>query len=311
MVNRFEVDLGGTWALVQDSDRNWYLAAFFCYYASFLVRGLRWRLIVSNSGFSGRSDDGLPSTGYFSLLILIGWFANSVGWFRVGDAYRAYALTESARVSFPVSLGTVLAERVMDVTAIFLLLVTAAVAFLWTRGEMPVPLLLSLGLGLVLVLLLSLLVTARFGGRLAGFLPLFIRGAYTRFHTGTLGGFKRLPLMAGLSITGWLLEVGRLYLVIESLGLSVSTALILSTAVMNAFLTAVPLTPGGVGIVEPGISGLLSLGLSQESAIAVAVLDRSISYLSIIALGGLAFALWNLRRFRRARGISDRSTEIS
>jgi uncharacterized protein (TIRG00374 family) len=47
----------------------------------------------------------------------------------------------------------------------------------------------------------------------------------------------------------------------------------------------VPLTPGGLGVVETGITGLLMLSLAQSDAISVALLDRSISYVSVIILG--------------------------
>ena len=46
--------------------------------------------------------------------------------------------------------------------------------------------------------------------------------------------------------------------------------------------------------------GLLALSLSQGDAVAVAVLDRSVSYVSVVLLGGLAFLFWTLRQ-RRSR----------
>jgi uncharacterized protein (TIRG00374 family) len=59
-------------------------------------------------------------------------------------------------------------------------------------------------------------------------------------------------------------------------------------------LSAIPLTPGGLGVVETGVSGLLQLELTVEMAVAVALLDRTISYLSIIATGGVVFAIRQL-----------------
>jgi uncharacterized protein (TIRG00374 family) len=63
----------------------------------------------------------------------------------------------------------------------------------------------------------------------------------------------------------------------------------------NGLLSAIPLTPGGLGIVETGVSGLLQLELTVELAVAVALVDRTISYLSIIATGGVVFAINQLR----------------
>ena len=98
-------------------------------------------------------------------------------------------------------------------------------------------------------------------------------------------------LLVCLSIIIWSTEALRLFLVIQALDLSTdpSLALILFVTLVNAILTTVPITPGGVGIVEPGIVGLLLLSFSRSQAVSVAILDRSISYLSIVILGTLVF----------------------
>jgi uncharacterized membrane protein YbhN (UPF0104 family) len=43
--------------------------------------------------------------------------------------------------------------------------------------------------------------------------------------------------------------------------------------------------------VEPGVIGLLSITLAQSAAISIVILDRSLSYLSIVIVGGIAFFL--------------------
>jgi len=87
--------------------------------------------------------------------------------------------------------------------------------------------------------------------------------------------------------------------VIKALGISVALGLVVFVPMANGLLSAVPLTPGGIGIVETGVSGLLQLELTVELALAVALLDRAISYLSIIVTGGAAFA-WRQLTSNRA-----------
>jgi uncharacterized membrane protein YbhN (UPF0104 family) len=61
-------------------------------------------------------------------------------------------------------------------------------------------------------------------------------------------------------------------------------------------LTTIP-TPGGFGFVEGGLTGVLILmGLSDTDAFALAIVDRSISWISIIVIGGALFVLWQLFR---------------
>ena len=64
-------------------------------------------------------------------------------------------------------------------------------------------------------------------------------------------------------------------------------------------LSTVP-TPGGIGAVEAGMTGLLVLSMPKADAASVAVLDRSITLLSVIAIGGLVFVANHIITQRRA-----------
>ena len=59
-----------------------------------------------------------------------------------------------------------------------------------------------------------------------------------------------------------------------------------------------PLTPAGIGFVEGGVVGLLTLvyAVSQTDALAITLVDRAISVLSIIILGSIAYAISPKRR---------------
>ena len=147
-----------------------------------------------------------------------------------------------------------------------------------------------------------------YGARFARLLPARLADSFTRFRQGTLGSLKQLRLVFLLGLAAWLLEVGRLYFVVQALDLSISLPLVLIVALGHAILSTVP-TPGGVGAVEPGTTTLLLLGLAKAEAASVALLDRSITYLSVLVFGGLAFAAWNLRR--RRTGPTTTSDEVS
>jgi uncharacterized protein (TIRG00374 family) len=106
--------------------------------------------------------------------------------------------------------------------------------------------------------------------------------------------------MLALGLTGWLLEMARLYFVAQALGVDLGVALIPVVALGHAILSTVP-TPGGVGVVEPGVTGLLLLGLDRTDAASVAIVDRSITYVSVLLVGGLMFLLRQTARIRSAR----------
>ena len=131
-------------------------------------------------------------------------------------------------------------------------------------------------------------------------MPNRIEAAYRRFSQGTLGSFRRMPLAMLLGLVGWTLEMGRLYFVLSALGMEFSLVLIPIVAVGHAILSTVP-TPGGVGAVEPGVTGLLLIELSAPDAAAVTIVDRSITYLSVIVIGAALFLLRQAVNIRRSR----------
>ncbi len=58
-------------------------------------------------------------------------------------------------------------------------------------------------------------------------------------------------------------------------------------------VTAVPITPGNLGIVEVGLTAALAVAGGEESLVVAAVLIyRALSYLLQIPLGLVAYVIW-------------------
>ncbi len=99
----------------------------------------------------------------------------------------------------------------------------------------------------------------------------------------------------------------RLFLVIEALGfpdvhLGISGAFFV--ALTGSLLTAVPLTPAGIGVVETGVIAVLTLvyGVPQTEALAIVLVDRAISVVSVIVFGSILY--W-VSPIRKGRGIVE------
>lgn len=307
LLTRFDLDWQATWANIRGINIWLYLAAACTYFASSWFRGMRWQLLARNTGAFADKPDQVPSVLHSSQFILIGWFVNSVMWLRLGDAYRAYLFARESKSSFSWSLGTIVAERITDVATMLVVLVASIAAFTLTNQSTTANLLLGVVLATV-GLSLGLLAAMRYyGQRLARLLPRRMEMAYSRFQQGTLGSFKQLPGVFALGLAGWALEIGRLYLVVAALGLDAPFALIPIVALGHALLSTVP-TPGGVGVVEPGIIGLLLMSMERSDAASIALVDRSITYLGVIAVGGIIFLIMHLvaaRKSRRSRPSID------
>ncbi|MBM3925763.1 MAG: flippase-like domain-containing protein [SAR202 cluster bacterium] len=294
LVVRFDISPRQIWDSLRDSNPWFFLLAFFLYYTNFVFRGIKWRILLGNARQHGEPSPSVPHT---TSLMLISGFVNLVTAFRLGDAYRAYLYSSESKTSFSRAVGTLVAERAVEVVIMFSLLMLAAV-LLATHGDETSWIYVALASILPGVLIVGLLAMRLFRGRIQRFVPGPLKAAYDLFHHGALGSYANLPLLVGLAVLGWLAEVGRVFFVAQALGVDLSFAWVLFAALANALLTLLPV--GGLGITEVSLASLLSDTLTRSEAGAVVVLDRVISYLSVIIFGGLLFLVHNAVFRKRA-----------
>lgn len=271
------------------------LAAFVVYYLGFPLRGYRWALLLRGTGFYCPTKDATE-------IIFLSWLVNCVVPAKLGDVYRAYLLKINSTASLSRTFGTVFIERVLD---LFAIVVLGLAAGFWSfRSGLPpeIQVVVGLGIGVMVILAVGLLFLRNIGSRLLSALPLprkaTILELYERFEQGVFGaiGWRSLPRLLVLTGLIWLSEGLRLWLVVQALGfedvaLGISGAIFV--ALIGSLLTAVPLSPAGLGIVEAGIIGVLTLAydVPLAEATAIALLDRAISVFSVIVLGSIAYAL--------------------
>ena len=74
-------------------------------------------------------------------------------------------------------------------------------------------------------------------------------------------------------------------------------------AIIHEYYSETPLS-GGIGAVETGMTGLLLLSLERHDAVSVALVDRSITYLSVIVIGGLLFLVTQAAKGKSRTDIS-------
>ena len=276
------------------------LAAMAVYYLGFPLRGYRWVLLLRGAGSRIRIVDGTH-------ILFLSWFVNCLVPAKLGDVYRAYLLKENAPVSLSRTFGTVFIERILDLFVIALL--GLAAGFWSFRSGLPpsMQFVVALGVGVMIVLGLGLIMMRNFGGRILRRLPVpsLVVDMYDRFEEGVFGsiGFRALPGLLVLTVMIWMTEAMRLYFVVLALGfpdveLGLSGAAFV--ALVGSLLTAVPLSPAGIGVVELGVVGVLTAayGIPLQEATTIALVDRAISVFSIIVLGAVVYAISPVRRGR-------------
>ena len=102
------------------------------------------------------------------------------------------------------------------------------------------------------------------------------------------GWWKALLYSAG----NWLLDLTALLIALAAVGAEPRASVVLLAYVVAAFLGMIPLTPGGLGFVEAGLVGTLSLaGIGTDQALLATLVYRLASYWLPIPTGAVAYLL--------------------
>ena len=293
------VNLGSTLALIGNANPGFLLLAFAAYYLTFPIRGFRWRYVLSRVGTQVGFRDATE-------ILFLSWFVNCVVPAKLGDLYRAYLLKGNTGASASRTVGTIFIERIADILVIFFLALAAGFWSFRGRSRPEVDLVFLIGFVIASVLVILVVGLRIWGARVGRLLPPRFADLWARFHEGSTGALtlSALPVIGIATVAIWLLEGARLYFVIRALalpdvGLGISASVFV--ALVAALLTAMPLTPAGIGLVEAGIAGaLLIYGVSQDAAAAVALTDRGISILTVILFGGILYLV--SAKVRQAHG---------
>jgi hypothetical protein len=302
VVWRADIPWGEAWAKIRAANLLFYLLAIAVYYLSFVARGIRWQVLLANAGEVRKARRLAP-------LVVASFFVNCVVPAKMGDVYRAYLGRVRERIPGSKALGTVVSERLLDLCVLMLLLLASGAYIFHKRNSGAlVPyvifgaLLMAVGIGLIAMM------RAGRGMRLLRLLPDPIFRRYESFRSGAVSSLGRWPTLLVLTVAVWVCESGRLGLVIAALGLSsqVGPSQFVLVALVAALLTTVPFTPGGVGLVQFGVTTALIIvaGISKAAAVSIALLDGSISYGSLLIIGFVVFALVNFRMSRESAASS-------
>ena len=292
---RAPIDWGDAWNRIRHANPLLYVLALLVYYLSFAVRSIRWQVLLRNAG----EDRAAPA---LAGIVITSFFVNCVVPAKMGDVYRAYLARTKLGVSASKALGTVIAERLLDLCVLMALLIAAGAVVFHTKAPgILIPYVVAgtaiclAGVGTILTM------RAGRGQRVLRLLPEAIFHRYENFRIGTVRSLGRYPTLLVLTGTVWACEAARLGFVVHALDVNVlGPSQILLVALVAALLTTVPFLPGGLGLVEAGMVGVLVAvgGVSREGAVSIALLDRSISYGSVVVIGFIVFMFTHLHASR-------------
>lgn len=297
-VLRLDINPREVWGNVRDTNPFVYASAFAVFYLGFILRAFRWKAMLSRVGIDERHGYHIPRLPRFLEIYLISWFANCIVPAKLGDAVRSYLFKKDTRAPFSSTLGTILSERLIDLIALFLAMIVSAVIVFGTHLPGQASSAVIGGVALLGLGAIGLTVLWFVRDQIEARLPERLREQYVRLHGAIFASLRRPERFLGVGFIIWASEGLRLYLVCIALGADISFVTAVFVALMASLLTALPFTPAGLGVVEGGMTVILTssvIGVQGDMAFAITLLDRLIGYWSIIAVGSVLYGL-RLRR---------------
>lgn len=249
-----------------------------------VVRAARWRILLP-----ARTAGARPRLRRVVPVLLVGYLGNSLLPARMGELIRANLVSVRERIPGAVALGSVVLERIIDLSTL------AALAFLAAQfAGAPGWIVRGTALaGLVGVGVLAALVAGGLDAVARIIPPGRLRDMASAF-AASAGGQPAGTLAAavGLSCVAWGLDAATFFLVGRSLSLDVSYETALLIGAVTVLGTAIPSAPGYIGTFElAAVASGTALGLGSDHALALAILAHAVTVLPVAAAGGVALAI--------------------
>jgi glycosyltransferase 2 family protein len=285
------------WALRQeppkfpDSAREWgaLIGAVALYAVATAVRGERWHSLLHAEG-------GQPSRADSHGLNVVGYAANNILPARAGDAVRVVLMAPRAQASRKAALGTLIAERLLDIAVILTLFVVVGYGLLGEVGAgsaewVALATVLALAVGVTAVMLL------RRNERLHRLT------APVLSSTLQLRGRHGARLLAATLLI-WGLEAGVWMSVGSAAGFAMNPIEGCYIVALASVFALIPSGPGYAGTQDAAaITGILALGGTDSQAVTYLILVRFVIAvpITVAGLGLMAARYGGLRRLRSAR----------
>jgi len=254
------------------------------------LRALRWRILLVAGG-----EVTVPTAFWATAA---GYLGNNFLPARAGEIVRTAIISAQTRLPAAFVLATALAERIAD--AVALILITAIVLLIvpappgWMRGAARSAAFIGLlGAGGIAVLpflhplardvVARLPLSAQTRARLITAAEHALDGLRTFHDAGRIAAF------VGVTVVIWYLDALGSVLAASALGLTMSLPLAFLLIAGLSVGSALPSTPGYVGIYQfVAVTVLTPFGFSRSDAIAFILLAQAMMYVVIGAWGGVA-----------------------
>ena len=291
------LDLKEIWRQIAACDKRYVLLGALAHYATYLVRGMRWRRCLIQLPIKAGSVK-------FGLLVFFYNFVDNLVPAKLGDVYAAHLARINFRIRRSAAMGSIVFLRMVDAWIVLLLAGLAS----WTlfADKLPGAVFWSLVGGCIIAggATSIMLVFFVFKKKLPDWIPQKIQQMIQAFHTGMWPRAKELFPIAVLTVTIWGLEIVWIFCLTQAFDLDIGSAEAIFLTMIPLLASAFPLTPSGAGVVEITLfSCLRVVGVTSPIAGSLTVVNRFIDYFLHIALGVLTWAIRRVIGLRTWRDV--------
>jgi uncharacterized protein (TIRG00374 family) len=297
------IDWEAVWREFRRADKGLLLLGMLAHYATYLVRGARWR----------RSIRHLQSaTGYlrFGMLVFFYNFIDNIVPAKLGDIYGAHLARINLGVRRSAALGSIVFQRMID-SWVVVALATIGATFVFS-DQLPTSVIWALVFGGVVAVAASgLIVVFAVLKKIPKLrLPEVVESRLVAFQAGMWPRRRELVTIALMTIVIWGLETLWILALCRAFGLDLDLAQLLVVTMIPLLATAFPLTPSGAGVVELSLYGSLrAVGAEASLAASITVMNRLIDYWLHILLGIVTWAVRERLGLRTWREVPLSATE--
>jgi uncharacterized protein (TIRG00374 family) len=274
---------------LSEADYRYLPPALVLYFAGVLVRTLRWSYLLA-------PVRRVPTRNLFSVVV-IGYMANNLLPWRIGEFVRSYVLREREGIPTSASLATIAVERIFDGLTMLTFLLLASLVIPLDTEIRRLAIVAAAAFALATLVLIAIVASDQLRVRsLALFtrpLPAALATRLTALVESFVGGlhvlrsFKDLLLVASCSILAWGLESSMYFVIAQGFDLQLGIAGTLMTTAVANLATLIPSTPGYIGVFESGVVLVVNglLGVEPEVALSYAIVVHAALYFPITILG--------------------------
>jgi len=273
----------------------WWLFSALIYLFAFFPRGLRWQLMLSTIKKVPLADS--------TQVVVLGYAANNLLPFRLGEIVRAYIMGNKNSISKITCLGSIVAERVIDGIVIVCLLGMSMILLTSTIQQTEALkqifftsgiIFLSAVFLLILILIYSktiLKIGKRFFGQ--------SEQAFLEKIVNSLNFLRTKRILFQtllLSIFVWLIEGAMFALVLWVMGFKNPVAMgYFCLGIVNLGIL-LPSAPGYIGVYQAAsVFAFLALGYSESAGLAYGLLIHTAQYIPITLIGITIFHRFGYR----------------